>query len=736
MKQIIQNYRTGKLELADVPVPHCSSNTLLIKNRASLVSLGTERSVIELGRKTLLGKAKARPDLVKRFIEKAKKEGFVKTFKEALDRLDESTPLGYSSAGTVVEAGKSVHKFSPGDRVACIGAGYASHADYITVPENLCCKLQDNLSFEEAAFGMLGIIAMHGSRCAGLTFGGSVAVIGLGLIGLLAVQILNAYGCKVIGMDIDPFKVELAKKFDAAFVFNTIDDLKNGVDRATDGFGTDAVVVAAATKSDAPIHTAVEVVRNKGRVVILGVADIHPERNEMWHKEVEILVSKAGGPGIFDPLYENRGGDYPIEHVRWTENRNLEEFLRLVSGEKVDVKSLITHRFRIDHAESVYKDMMEGRGSPYIGVILEYSDHNNKTFKNDVTIQNYKRGTKHKSSSKYDVSLGVIGAGLFGRSIFLPALRNVAQREGVRLHSVSTSSSENAYHTGRKYRFENFSTDYKEILSNPQVDAVIILTPHSLHARMVIEALNAGKMVFVEKPLCIDETELNQIRAAYSSLCEKSSPILHVGYNRRFSPHARRVKMYLKDRQNPLVITYRINPGFVPIDHWVHSEEEGGSRIVGEVCHFIDLMQFFTESDPLRVYAERISANNKTAINSDNVAIVIKFSDGSIGNMVYTASGDRSFPREVVEIFFEGHVIALKDYSQTLFYRNGKKKQFKTTRQEMGYREELTYFFNLVRGNTSCKLTSRELFSSTLTTFKINESLGSGKPSTIGLEES
>ena len=330
MKQIIQNYRTGRLELADVPIPLCSSNKILVKNAASLISIGTERSIIELGKKSLLGKAKARPDLVKRFIDKAKKEGLLKTYKEALGRMDNPTPLGYSSAGVVEEVSAQVQGFSPGDSVACIGAGYASHAEFITVPSNLCCKIPDNLSYEEASFGMLGIIALHGIRCAKLKFGETVAVIGLGLIGLLTVQILKAYGCQVIGADIDTTKLELAKKLGADVVAESSPEewpsdstgqatLKAQSELFTNGFGVDAVIITAATKSDEPVNTAVEISRYGGRIVLVGVADIHPGRNEMWHKEVEIIVSKAGGPGSLDPVYENKGIDYPLGHVRWTD---------------------------------------------------------------------------------------------------------------------------------------------------------------------------------------------------------------------------------------------------------------------------------------------------------------------------------------------------------------------------------------------------------------------------------
>lgn len=745
MKQIIQNYRTGELELAEVPIPLCSSNKILVKNMASLISIGTERSIIELGRKSLLGKARARPDLVKRFIEKAKNEGFVKTFKEALGRLDNPTPLGYSSAGVVIEVGNNIHKFSPGDRVACIGAGYASHAEYITVPENLCCKIPDDISFDEASFGMLGIIALHGIRCAKLTFGETVAVIGLGLLGLLTVQILKAYGCKVIGTDIDLHKVELAKKLNADYTYTLEDEFKNGVERATNGYGADAVIITAATESDAPVNTAVDVARYGGRIVLVGVADIHPQRNEMWHKEVEIIVSKAGGPGIFDPFYENKGIDYPIGYVRWTENRNLEEFLRLIVEGKIDVKSLITHRFNIEHAESVYKDMLNNKGGPYIGVILEYPELSVDNRHQTLDISKRKIVLKPTSNTPHltsnTVSLGVIGAGLFGKALLLPALKKI---KDIRFHTLSTSSSANTYHTAKKYGFENCTTDYKEMLQNNEINAVIILTPHSLHARMVIEALKAGKHVFVEKPLCINEEELQQIINARCQILEENkkltpnsqhltSPFIMVGYNRRFSPHAAKASEYLKNRQDPVVINYRINSGFIPADHWVHSEEEGGSRIIGEVCHFVDMIQFLTESKIVRVYAERISGNNKTVVNNDNVAITLKLKDGSIGNIIYTASGDKAFSREQIEIFCEGKTIVIKDFKETCLYYTGKKKTFKTFSQEIGYKEELQHFFDVISGKLFPKLTFDEILNSTLTVFRINEALNKGKPVEIAL---
>ncbi len=733
MQQLIQNYRTGKIELADVPVPNCGSNYILVKNQASLISIGTEKSIIELGKKSLLGKAKARPDLVKRFIDKAKKEGLLKTFQEALGRLDNPTPLGYSSAGVVVEAGKNIHRFSVGDRVACIGAGYASHAEYITVPENLCVRLPDNVSFEEGAFGMLGIIALHGVRCAQLTFGEKVAVIGLGLLGLITVQLLNAYGSEVIGFDIDPKKVELAQSLGLRYGYTDLEEFKNAVDKITNSFGADAVIITAATKSDEPVNVAVEIARMKGKIVMVGMGDIHPNRNEMWHKEVEIVVSRAGGAGIFDPFYENKGIDYPIGYIRWTENRNLEEFIRLIAESRMDVKKLISHTILIENALEVYEDILVKSGK-YVGVIIKYPEGRAESGK-------LERTKKLKEFQMVDrVRLGVIGAGLFGKALLLPTM---SKNKDIMFHTLSTSSSANVYHTGKKYNFAVITTDYFEILNNKEINSVAILTPHSQHKKMVIESLMAGKHVFVEKPLCISEEELKEIDDVYKSL--KKDLYLMVGYNRRFSPHSNKVKEFLgnwvkseyktdqnsKTRVNPMVIHYRVNAGFIPSSHWVHSEEEGGSRVIGEICHFVDWMIFITGARPVRFFAERVTGDNKSIVNSDNLCINIKFDDGSVGNIVYSGSGDKAFSREMIEVFCEGKTAVIRDFKETEMYFSGRKKTFKTFNQDMGYENEFKNFTGVILSKENKKILYDEIYWSTLAIFKINESMEKGRAAEV-----
>lgn len=740
MKQVIQNYQTGDLALADVPTPCADDSSIVVRNISSLISVGTERSIIDLGKKSLLGKARARPDLVKRFVDKAKKEGLLNTYREALGRLDNPTALGYSSAGVVVEAGQMVSAFLPGDRVACVGAGYASHAEYIRVPEKLCAKIPvygdgEQIGFEEAAFGMLGIIALHGVRCARLEFGETVAVMGLGLLGLLTAQILRAYGCRVIGTDLDPSKLELA-----AGVGITAIDTKSFVqecDLYSGGLGVDAVVATVATKSDEAINTAVEISRFGGRIVLVGVADIHPDRNEMWHKEVEIIVSKAGGPGSLDPVYENKGVDYPYGYVRWTEKRNLEEFLRLLAERRIDVRSLVSHRFPLGQAETVYDNMVSGRGGPYVGVLLDYESAGISRVDERLYLKQRSiplRKATDLPGRQGDLGIGVIGAGLFGKALLLPALRRVA---GVRLRMLSTSSSVNSHHTGMKYGFEECTTDYRKVLSDGLVDAVIILTPHRLHAQMTCEAMAAGKHVFVEKPLCVNDAELSEIMQMESARRSPASGLryLMVGYNRRFSPHASRISGELAKRKDPMVILYRVNAGYVPPDHWVQQEEEGGGRIVGEVCHFVDLMMFLTGASPERVHAERISGNNRTAINNDNVVINMRFTDGSVGSIAYSGSGDKAYSREHIEVFVEGKTIVCTDFRRTSFHQGGRKRVFKTSGQSMGYREELMHFSSVVGGKVAPLLSAEDLFISTASVFAIQRSLVLGKPVTVSLPD-
>lgn len=721
MKAVVQNYRSGSVRIAEVPVPQCPTNGILVRTAASLVSIGTERSIIELGRKSLLGKARARPDLFKRALEKAKREGYWKTFQESLARLDAPIPLGYSSAGVVVEAGSAAHGFSPGDRVACVGHMVASHAEFASVPVNMACHIPENVTAEEAAFCMLGAIAMHGVRSTQLGLGGTVAVVGLGLLGILTAQILRAYGCRVVGMDPDPAKVRLCEELGVTDIVTTSQELQGAVLRRTKGTGCDAVVIAAATKSSEPVSMAVGLCRQRGRVVVLGVADIHPDRNEMWKNEVDIVVSKAGGFGALDPIYEIDGIDLPIGVARWTQGRNVEEFLRLVSEKKVIVEKLVTHRSPIAQADALYEKLVDGKLDGVVGVLLTYPE--TASISRRVVLRDSRRTSSRKPR------LAVMGAGLFGRSVFLPAL---AREKDVDLNVLVTSSGVNSEHSARKFGFRECSTDTDGIFDREDVDAVIALLPHSQHFKTVLAALANGKHLLVEKPLCITSEELDGIEAALANSTTQS--VIMVGHNRRYSRHVMKIKEWLAHRSAPLVMTIRINAGFVPPDHWVHSEREGRSRIVGEGTHFIDLAMAIAGSAINSVHAMRVCGDDKTVINNDNFAALLRFADGSIANFIYTAQGPRTVSREMIEVYSEGRTIVSTDFRMTELYTSSGRSRFSTGKQNYGYEEEISQFVAVIQGRTALEPTLGNMVQTMKVAFAIERSLATGLQ--VAIEES
>jgi len=717
MKQVVQSYKTGEVSLRQVPVPQCGSKRILVRNSYSLISLGTERSTIELGRKSLLGKAASRPDLVRRAWDKAKKEGLLKTWQEAMGRLDTPTPLGYSCAGQVEQCGLAASEFAPGDRVACIGQGFASHAEFVSVPVNLACRIPDGVSEEEAAFGMLGIIALHGIRSSNLTFGSRVAVMGLGLLGLLTIQMLRAYGCDVIAIDLAEDKVDLAKRFNFSNVTADAATLSLLCEHKTGGLGVDAVIITAATKDRHPVDQAIELCRSKGRIVVVGTADIHPDRNELWQKEVEIIVSKAAGPGSLDPVYEIEGVDLPIGDVRWTQKRNLQEFLRLISEKLVDVQTLITHRFNIDQAQHVYDQFVSGQLVNPIGVMLAYPYGAivQRSFPSSISqIKSKELGQA--------LSVGVIGAGLFGKALLLPTLRS---QTDIVLHTLVASSGASVEHSARKFGFLNQSTDTDTIWLSSEVDAVVGLIPHSQHARLVSQAIEFGKAIFLEKPLCISEQELTSLKAQAAEAL--SLPVIFIGHNRRYSPHTIQMLTWLANRRSPLVMQMRINTGFVPASHWVHSEDEGRSRIVGEMSHFIDLIQCLSGSPIIRISAERIAGDNRSVVNNDNVVMSFKLADGSVAGLIYSASGDKAYSRESTEIFFDGKTIVSKDFRVSELHKAGKTQSFKTKGQEMGYAQELKSFVECASGKASSDVKITEIFATMEVIFAIERSLATGQ---------
>ena len=714
MKQISQNLKTGELSLKEVPIPLCKSNGVLVETHSSLISVGTEKSIIGLARKSLIGKAKARSDLLKRAVDKARKEGFLKVFKESMNRLDEPFPLGYSAAGTVVKVGNGVSDFSVGDKVAIAGSGYANHSEYNFVPKNLCVKIPSRkngecLAFEEAAFCMVGGIAMQGIREAGLTFGENVAVIGLGLLGLITVQILQAVGCDVIGIDIDDKKCQLAKKLGCENVYsNTKAFVVDYQDRM------DSVVITAATEDDGPIQTAQKVVRQRGKIVLVGVCKIQLDRKDFWDKEIEFRVSKAAGPGISDDNYEVCGIDYPIEYIRWPEKKNMEYFLKLVSEDKIKIVEMITHRFEINKAVSVYKMLFEGHEF-YIGAMLEYP----RILPDEDQIKKLNIVVKKDASARLGkdrrANVGSIGAGMFAKNLLLPALAKISN---VELIGIATTQGLTSEHIASKFGFDYATSDYQRLLEDPDIGSVFITTRHDMHAKIVVEALKAGKHVFVEKPLCLNRTELRDIIDTYNA----SNSTLMVGFNRRYSPCAEDMKKFV-GQTGPFVINYRINAGYIEPNHWTQNKDVGGGRIIGEVCHFVDYLQFITGSKPVKVYAESIRSTEKYKTD-DNIVVIVNFDDGSIGTITYTSQGSKTYPREIIEVFRDESVYYLEDFKRAIKVRSNKRKKVTYSSQNMGYENELKHF---ITQGVSAEET-RECYVNALTVLSIVESLKSGKP--------
>ncbi|MFI5329515.1 MAG: bi-domain-containing oxidoreductase [Desulfobaccales bacterium] len=720
MKQIIQSYKTGKITLAEVPAPGVKSGGLLVQTRASLISPGTEKLMIEMGQKSLLGKARARPDLVRQAWAKAKKEGFLSVYREALNRLDEPIPLGYSAAGVVEEVGPGVIGFKPGDRVALAGAGFASHAEVLWVPENLCVPIPPNVDFEAAAFAMLGAIALHGVRLAGLTLGETAVVIGLGLLGLLSVQLLAAQGCRVIGVDLDRRRGELARALgaDLALVPGE-DEVEEMVANVTRDMGADAVLITAASKDARPLQLAEAVARKRARLVLVGVAELNLTRKAFWEKELSFTVSKAGGPGSLEPAYETKGFDYPLSLVRWTERRNLSAFLELVGKGQVRVEPLITHRFPLSQSLQAY-DLILKNLEPYIGVVLQYPQEEEAP---DLGAQAHKvyvrTAPPPTGSSSPGRALGLIGGGLFTKNILLPVLQ---KNRVITLTGVATTTGVTARHIADKFGFTYAATNYREILKDTAIDRVLITTRHNSHAALVVEALAAGKHVLVEKPLCLTPEELTAIEAAYDG-----SRLLMVGFNRRFAPLAQEVKARLTGRITPLMMIYRVNAGFIPEDHWVHDPAVGGGRLLGEVCHFLDFLHYMTDSEAASVQVTPISGACGKYRPDDNLAITLTFKDGSVGTVLYTAKGPKSYSRERFEVFCEDSVAVIEDFRRCSIVQGGRTRKLNKFSMDMGYLGEMQFFAQAPGDPASFQKLFNSYLASTRATLKAAEALKTGQ---------
>jgi polar amino acid transport system substrate-binding protein len=697
-------------------MPSISSGMVLVENEFSLISAGTERSTVKVAQANLIGKAKQRPDLVAQVLQNLKKEGLAATIGKVKTKLDSLKALGYSTSGTVIASLDTTGLFKPGNRVACGGQDYASHAEFVAVPQNLVAKIPENVTAEEAAFTTIGSIALQGVRQADPRISEKICVIGLGLLGNITCQILKANGCAVFGIDLNDILVKLADETAAEKALNRSDpNLLAACENFTKGYGFDSVIITAAATSNDPIELSAEILKKKGKVIVVGAVKMDiPRDPHFYRKELDLKMSCSYGPGRYDVNYEENGNDYPFAYVRWTEQRNMEAFLELLSRKVIDVKPLITHVFDISDAEKAYDIVLGKTKSSHIGILLKYNT--NGSGKNTVIkVNNFPLKT---------INAGFIGAGSFAQSYLIPSVKSW----GASLDGVVTSKGITSKNVLDKFKFNYCSSDPDDIFKKEDINMVFIATPHNLHAELVIKAFKANKNVFVEKPLAITE---EQLKAVIETKSEINKPLM-VGFNRRFAKISEAIKSEFRNINEPLVVNIRINAGFIPKDHWTQQPSVGAGRIIGEMCHFIDLMQFFTNAEPVKVFAESINTSNTKITPEDNIAIVIKFSDGSVGNLTYLANGDKSLPKERIEVFGGGNVGIINDFRDGLLFKSGRTVKLKSSGK--GHREEIEAFLDATSEGKDSPIDFRSICLTTLTTFKIIDSLHTGFPQSISLD--
>lgn len=702
MKQILQHLRTGQLEIAEVPAPQPGRGEVLIRSRCSLISPGTERMLVEFSQANLLQKARQQPERVKQVLDKMRTDGILPTLEAVFRKLDEPLPLGYCNAGIVEAVGSGVTRLSVGDRVA----SNAPHAEFACVPQNLCAKIPDSVSFEAGAFTVLGSIALQGVRLAQPTLGERFVVFGMGVLGILTVQLLRASGCDVLAVDLDDERLQLASRFGA-------DVCHPGRDGApqqpamgwTNGRGVDGVIITAAAKNDSIVHQAAESCRKRGRIILVGVVDLSLRRSDFYEKELTFQVSCSYGPGRYDPDYEQGGHDYPLGYVRWTEQRNFEAILGQLASGALQTSDLLSERVPISQASRAYELIQERKD--VLGVLLTYDE----SARPEATIT-FSTATKTVAGEPV---VGIIGAGAFATSTLLPALSTTKAR----LLSIASKTGAHAAQAARKFGFHTSTTDYDSILANPDVDAVFILTRHNQHADLTIRALDAGKHVFVEKPIALASAEYQQVRAAMD---RNPSLQVIVGFNRRFSSHTMAAKNALSGRSEPASITMTVNAGVIPPDHWTQNPDIGGGRIIGEACHFIDLLLHLVDSPIKSVYAASVGTGPQPL--EDKATILLTFVDGSIGNVNYFANGSKAFPKEKITIFWQERVVEIDNFRVTRGFGVPGFRTVKGRRQDKGHAQLYRRFIESLANSSASPVISRaHLDSGALATFAACESL-------------
>jgi len=725
MRQVVQNYKTGELRLEEVPAPVCRKGRLIVRACYSLVSTGTERMKVTQARMNLLQMAKTRPDKVQQVLQSVKQVGIVDTFKKVQERLDSLTPLGYSLAGIVEEVGSGIDNFAPGDRVACAGEGMACHAEFVSVPKNLCAHVPDNVELKDAAFATVGAIAMNGIRQAGVTLGDSVMVIGLGLVGLLAVQILKAAGCKVIGIDLDPVKVNAAKQCGADFALRRDEEgLEDLISWATDCLGPDVIYIAASAKSSDPMALAGRVARDRGKVIIVGMVPVEADWETYYRKELSVIMSRSYGPGRYDRSYEEKGTDYPVGYVRWTEGRNLAEFLRQIGTGRISPGALEPKIFPFADAPAAYQELHESPGKHAAGLLFEYPV--GATLQRKVTLSSSSHSAR-RSSAISRVGVGLIGAGNFATGTIIPALKQVA---GVDLISICSAGGLTAVSAGTRHGFLSCTSEYEELLADERIDAVFVVTRHDMHARLATQAALAGKHVFVEKPLALTEEQLAEVVSAQ----RESGKIIMPGYNRRFSPLSTAVRQHFVGRQSPIEVVCRVNAGALGKDSWYQDPDEGGWRIISEGCHFIDLIQYLSGSYTREVFSSKIEGTVQ-GLQNDNCITTLMLEDGSLGTIVYVANGDPSFEKERIEVFGQGRTAVIENWRKASLLANGKTEKVSPGNTGKGHTAEVAAFVAAILSGSGAPLPFADAVACTLTSFACVSSMLTKRPQPcIGIE--
>ncbi|WP_423186123.1 bi-domain-containing oxidoreductase [Alishewanella sp. d11] len=719
MKQVTQTLRTGVVEVNNVPVPTLTDSFVLVCNTASVISAGTEKTKIDMGKKNLLQKAKARPDLVKQVLKKLKTEGFAKTFQTVNSRLNSPSPLGYSCAGNVVAVGGLVEGLKPGDRVACGGADYANHAEFVAVPKNLVVKIPANVTDEEAAFTTVGSIALQGVRLAEPKLGETFLVLGLGLLGQIAVQLLRANGCHVLATDLDPALIKRAEGFGATGIYPG-SDVEAVCRDLTGGYGVDGVLVCAGTSSNQPIELCGAVTRSKGRVVVVGAVRMDIPREDYFKKEISVVISRSYGPGRYDPFYEENGNDYPLAYVRFTEQRNMQTFLELVAQQKIDVKSLITHRFSVDEAANAYALIEGEKREPYLGIVMNYTA-------SATAPQAPRIITAISPINKEKLGLSFFGAGNYATASLLPPMRDSGK---VDFRGLVTASGRTAQGVAKQFGFQFCAGQFSELLAT-DTNVIVVTTRHDSHASSVIAAINGGKHVYVEKPLALNVDELLAIDAA---LQQQPHLQLMVGFNRRFAPSTQELIKHFETVKSPKVVNIRVNAGSIPADHWIQDPKEGGGRLIGEGCHFIDLASALLQQNPKTVFAIGTAKANKSALLNDNVVITLSYSDGSIATITYTADGAKAMSKEYVEMFGGGRSAIINDFREAVLYEGDSKETLKKlSAQDKGQKQMIQNWLAGLQTGKPC-VSYDCLMANSLATIMAVESMTIGGPLVVELD--